>query len=306
MGIWVAFQYAHCYSFLHTCREYPNILQKTLWATNSKMDLARQRTKLHHLLRSRCMRQDVFIVFRFVQDHLIRWFIYVRFRILRWDIDKHWQNSVTYQSDNLRFHQTIEWPFVETLPWILVAIPHVSEYNREWRLLPSMNPPCSRTTFQSVSFHKGLQFSLLLLSPFKIGQASSVFQYLKQWLPIRIFGVQWPPNCGGLANLNHLVHNIVLTFVVLHQDGIHQTPHHRILCLCSMIFHHHIILSIVRCTWKQPHSLLMPRKWWMESWCCCDLKHESNSKIHGDWPACTDVHLLPMRVIKIPQTPRTV
>jgi len=64
-----------------------------------------------------------------------------------------------------------------------------------------------------------------------------------------------------------------------------------------MIFHHSVILWIVRHTWKQPHHLITPVIEWMESQCSYDLKFKSNFCIHCSLPAYYVFSLVPMGLI---------
>jgi len=130
--------------------------------------------------------------------------------------------------------------------------------------------------------------------------------YPNKWFPFCDFRF-WPPPCHpGLCYLDHPVCGILLIVFVFCPDGMHHTLHTGIQCIGPMHFHHCLVLWLFRCTWKQPHCLITPVIEWMESRCCRDLKFESNSRICRNSPAHTICHLLQMKLIKNPKTPRTV
>jgi len=169
-----------------------------------------------------------------------------------------------------------------------------------------MNPPCSRSTPQSVPLHKGLQMWMLSLSPLEINEVCILLWYWDEWFSIGEFWFWPPPDRLWLSNLNHLVCRILLSFFVFSLDSMHQTLHSGIQCLSIMLFHHSIIFWIFRHTWKQLHRLKIPVIEWMESQCSSDLKFESNFRIHRNLPAHTVFSLIPMGIIKNPKTPCTV
>jgi len=86
----------------------------------------------------------------------------------------------------------------------------------------------------------------------------------------------------------------------------HRTPHSRIQFHCTMLFHHCIVLWIFRHTWKQPHFLETPVREEMESWWSCDLKFESNSRLHHNLSAHVVSDLILMGLIRNPPTSCTV
>jgi len=169
-----------------------------------------------------------------------------------------------------------------------------------------MNPPCSRSTPQSVPLHQGLQMCLLFLSPLEINEVCILLWYADEWFAIGEFQFWLPPDRPWRWNLNHPVRCILLIFFVFRPDRMHQTLHSRIQCLSTMLFHHSIILWMFRRTWKQPHRLTTPVIEWMESWCSSHLEFESNFRIHHNLPAHTVFSLVPMGLIKYPKTPCTV
>jgi hypothetical protein len=73
-----------------------------------------------------------------------------------------------------------------------------------------------------------------------------------------------------------------------------------------MLLHHCIILWIFRSIWNQPHYLKTPVIGRMASWCSCDLRFESNSRIHRNLPAHTVFSPIRLEQIKNPKTRWTV
>jgi len=169
-----------------------------------------------------------------------------------------------------------------------------------------MNPLRSWSTPWRVSLYKGLQFCLLSFSQFENNKVCILLGYPNQWFHICKYWFGPPPDRPGLWNLDHAVCRILLSFFVFSLDSMHQTLHSGMQCIGAVHFHHSLILWIFRCTWKQPHLLKTPVIEWMESRSCSDLKFESNSRIHHNSPAHTIFRLLPMRLIKHPETPWTV
>jgi len=283
------------------------MMRKKLYEPPLQMtNLARKRTKKHRLLRRRCTRQGTFITFGFVLERLIWCFVFVRFGILRRFADKHWQKCVFQPSENRRSHPSVEWPFIVPLSRNIIPILCVSQYQWETCQAPSMYPPRSWRTPWSVSLHKGLQFSLLVFSPFKINKVGILLRYPNQGFPIQEFRFWPPPYRPGLCNLDHPVCHILLSILVFGPDGMHQTLHCVIQCIGAVHFHHCLILWIFRCTWKQPHRLITPVIEWMESRRCSDQKSESNSRMGRNSPSNTIFRLVPIRLIKNPTPPWTV
>jgi len=206
---------------------------------------------------------------------LIRCFIWVMFWILHWCIDRQWQKCISQPLENWTFHPTIEWPWIAKLSRNLIMIICISKYSWASCQPPSINPPYSWRTSQSGSFHKGLQFWVLFPSPWQNNQMSILGWNPDWWFPICSVQISPPAGCPGLCNADHLVHHILVTFVVFNLDGMHHTPRCRTQCFCSVVFHHCIILWIFRCTGKQLHHLTTKISSWMESRCCCNLKLES-------------------------------
>jgi len=169
-----------------------------------------------------------------------------------------------------------------------------------------MNSAWCWSTTRSVSLHYGLPFRLLVLSPLKINEVCILLQYQHQWFST---GKTWfwpPPYRPRISNQYHLVCSILLSFFVFGPDSMYRTLHSRIQCVWAMNLHHSIILSIIRPSWKQPHRLITPVIEWMQSWCSCDLKFESNFRIHSNVPAHTVFSLVPMGLIRNPKTACTV
>jgi len=73
-----------------------------------------------------------------------------------------------------------------------------------------------------------------------------------------------------------------------------------------MLFHHCIILWMFRHPSKQPYRLKTPVIEWMEFWCSCNLKCESNPHCGHDLAAYTVLSLVLMGLIKNPKPPSTV
>jgi len=169
-----------------------------------------------------------------------------------------------------------------------------------------MNPPCSRSTLRSVPLHQGLQMCLHFLSPLEINQVWILFGYSDEWFSIGKFRFRPPPYCWRLGNLYYPVHHNLLNFFISSLDSMQQTLHSRKQCLCTILFHHRIILCIFRCTWKLPHCLITPVIEWMQSQHCSHLKFKSNSRIHCNLPAQIVFSLLLMGLIKYPKTPLPV
>jgi len=105
-----------------------------------------------------------------------------------------------------------------------------------------------------------------------------------------------PSNWSALCDWDNWACRTLKCFVVFSPNGMHHTLHHGMQCIGNVIFHHSIILSIFRCTGKQPHHLIAPIQMWMESWCCCDLKLELKSNIHCNQPADINVVLFPLDI----------
>jgi len=166
-------------------------------------------------------------------------------------------------------------------------IPHFFQHKWKTCNLPSMTPPSSRSTTRRVSFPKGLKFSLLCRSPLTIIEVCIVLWYPHQWLSGGKLLFRPPPYRPSLCNLYHLVWGILLRFFVFSLDGIHQTLHYGKQFICTMLFHHSLVLCIFRVTWKQSPCLITLVIEWMESWCSCDLNFESNLPIHCNLPAHT-------------------
>jgi len=161
-GIWrIVEKVLHFYALFvaHFCVQVQNIqmIRKELCKPPLQItNLARKRTQSHRLVRRRRTRQGAFTSFRFTQERLIWFFIFIRFRILRLCIDKHRQKCVSQPSENQRIHPSMRWPFIVPLSWDVILIFGVSRYQWETCQPPSMYPPCSWSTLSSVSFHKGL------------------------------------------------------------------------------------------------------------------------------------------------------
>jgi hypothetical protein len=85
--------------------------------------------------------------------------------------------NVSQPTENQRFHPSIEWPFKVRLCRNIVTILSVSQHQRETCQLPSMNPPCSRSTLWRVPLHQGLQLCLIFFSPFEINEVCIVLEY---------------------------------------------------------------------------------------------------------------------------------
>jgi len=169
-----------------------------------------------------------------------------------------------------------------------------------------MKRPCSRSTRQCVPLCKGHRLYLLFLSPLGINEVCFLLWYPDKWLSIGQCQFWPPPSHPWRCNLNHLGSCILLSFIIFCLDSMHHTLHSWLHCLSTRLFHHSIMLWIFRRTWKQPHHLKTPAMEWMESRCSCDLKFQSNPRIHCNLPAHTVFHPILMGLIRNPKTPWTV
>jgi len=130
-----------------------------------------------------------------------------------------------------------------------------------------------------------------------------ILWYTKQLYSIGMLWFKPPPHCPRISAPYHPVHSISLSFLVSSLDSKDQTLNRGIQCLCTMLFHHCIILWIFRRTWKQPHRLITPVIGRLESWHRCDLRFESDSRFHHNLPAYTVASLEVTGLIKNPTFP---
>jgi len=121
-----------------------------------------------------------------------------------------------------------------------------------------MNSPCSWSTPQSVSLHQGLQFCMLFCHPLKIDEVCIVLRWLNVRFPFGLFRFLQPPYRPKRSYLYHPVPRIVFSFFVFFPDSIPHTLHSSRQYLCTMLFHHTIILWIFSHTWKQSHRQVSP------------------------------------------------
>ena len=145
-----------------------------------------------------------------------------------------------------------------------------------------------------------------MLGPLEINEVCTFLLYQNEWFAVEYFRF-WPPyNYPRHRNLDNTVGSILLSFFVFSPDNMHPTLHCIIQYLSTMFIQDSIILWIVRHVWQQPHRLMTPVIVWMESQCSCDLKFESNFRIHRNLPAHTAFSLIRMELIKHPNSPYTV
>jgi len=168
-----------------------------------------------------------------------------------------------------------------------------------------MNHPSSWHTRWGVSLHREHQFCVRLLSPLDIYVEFILLWYDYERCSLWMIGFRLPSYHSRLCNLYHAPHPILVSVFVFCPDSMHQTPYHRIQCLCTMHFHHCIILWIFRRTWKQPHHLITPVIGWQESRHYCNLQFEFYSQFQYYLQAHTVFSLVPMGLINNPNTPCT-
>jgi len=169
-----------------------------------------------------------------------------------------------------------------------------------------MNPPCTSRILHSISFHNGLQFSLVWHSPFQINNMYDLLWYLNKWVPFYNIRFWPPPDHPASRYFNHQACSILLSFVVFSLHGMYQTLHLRVQGLGNLLVFQHNILQISRCTRNLPHHLPEPIKNLMESWHCCDPNCELNCRIECNLPAHAEYHLVPIRLIKCSKMPYTL